>query len=264
MVSIIIPTYNRSDLIEKTLKSLVEQDYDHAFYEIVVVDNASTDNTAEVIRKWVAKYPGLIRYEFEGRPGSHFARNGVVGKVKGDLLYFTDDDMIADREMLSSLLRVMDEYPEVATVTGRVIPHWIQDPPVWVKKYFVNGWLSLYDRNDNFFVSEDDFGVFSCHQMVRKDLFIKAGGYNPDIINGEWLGDNETGLNIKLKNLGGKFAFTHSALTEHIIPLYRTTQSYFNKRFANQGNSDSYTDYRQYRFSNAELKHQINTHRKKS
>jgi len=262
MVSIIIPSYNRSNLIEYTLKSLFEQDYDHSKFEVVVVDNASTDNTAEIVKKWAAKYPELIRYEFEGRQGSHFARNGVISKVKGDLLYFTDDDMIADSKMLSSLVKVMEEHPEVATVTGRVIPHWEQEPPMWLKMFFVSGWLSLYDRDEELFISDDDFGVFSCHQMVRRDLFIKAGGYNPDIVDGEWLGDNETGLNIKLKALGGKFAFTHSSVTEHIIPPHRTTQAYFNKRFANQGNCDSYTEYRQYRFSDAELKHKISTYKR--
>lgn len=262
MVSIIIPSYNRSNLIEFTLDSLVRQDYDHSKFEIVVVDNASTDNTAEVVKKWVAKYPELIRYEFEKRPGSHFARNGIVGKVKGDLLYFTDDDMIADSKMLSSLVKVMEEHPEVATVTGRVIPHWEKEPPLWLKKYFVNGWLSLYDRDDELFISDDDFGVFSCHQLVRKELFIKAGGYNPDIVDGEWLGDNETGLNIKLKKLGGKFAFTHNAVTEHIIPPRRITQDYFNKRFANQGNCDSYTQYRERRFSEEELRSNISLYRR--
>lgn len=261
MVSVIIPSYNRSNLIEYTLKSLVGQDYDHRLFEVIVVDNASTDNTAEVVKKWVAQYPNLIRYEYEGRQGSHFARNGIVEKVKGELLYFTDDDMIADKRMLSSLVKVMEEHPEVATVTGRVIPRWEQEPPIWLKKYFVNGWLSLYDRDEDLFISDDDFGVFSCHQMVRKDLFIKAGGYNPDIVNGEWLGDNETGLNIKLKALGGKFAFTHNAVTEHIIPPHRTTQAYFNRRFANQGNCDSYTAYKKYNYSDTELGNNITASR---
>lgn len=262
MVSIIIPSYNRSNLIELTLKSLVEQDYDHTKFEIVVVDNASTDNTADVVKKWVALYPDLIKYEYESRQGSHYARNGVVRNVNGDLLYFTDDDMIADKRMLSSLVRVMEEHPEVATATGRVIPHWEKEPPMWLKKFFVNGWLSLYDREDDFYLSDDDFGVFSCHQIVRKDLFIRAGGYNPDIVDGDWLGDNETGLNIKLKALGGKFAFVHSSVTEHVIPPHRMTQTYFNKRFANQGNCDSYTEYRAFRFSETDIKEKILTYKR--
>ena len=262
MVSVIIPSYNRSNLIEFTLKSLVEQDYPHNLFEIIVVDNASTDNTADVVKKWVARYPDLIRYEYEDRQGSHFARNGIIGKVKGDLLYFTDDDMIADKQMLSSLVKVMEEHPEVATATGRVLPRWEKEPPSWLKQYFINGWLSLYDRDDDLYMSDEDFGVFSCHQMVRKGLFIKAGGYNPDIVDGEWLGDNETGLNIKLKKSGGWFAFTHDAVTEHIIPPYRTTQAYFNKRFANQGNCDSYTEYRKCHCSDAELLHNISIYKK--
>jgi hypothetical protein len=131
------------------------------------------------------------------------------------------------------------------------------EPPSWVKKYFVNGWLSLLDREEELFISIDDFGVFSCHQAVLKDLFIKAGGYNPDIVNGEWLGDNETGLNLKIKALGYQFAFSRKSVTYHIIPSTRMTQQYFNKRFANQGNCDSYTDFRKFNYTPFQLKQNI-------
>jgi len=255
-ITIVIPTYNRAHLIRKTLKSLTEQNYPKELYEILVVDNNSTDNTAQVINELSVNSGGIINYIFEGRQGSHFARNCSVDHAKGDILYFTDDDMIADKNVLTAIAGIFEKYPEVGSVTGRVLPQWESEPPLWVKKYCTNGWLSLFDRDDEEFVSENDFGVFSCHQAVRKDLFIKAGGYNPDIVNGEWLGDNETGLNIKIKKTGYKFAFTGKAITFHMIPPTRMTQKYLNKRFANQGNCDSYTDYRANRFSNVELKQQ--------
>jgi glycosyltransferase involved in cell wall biosynthesis len=255
-VTIIIPTYNRAKLLDITLNSLLEQNYPKDLYEIMVVDNNSTDNTAQVIKNWSEKTNGLIQYYFEGRQGSHFARNGVVKYAKGDILYFTDDDMIADKAMLRELVSVFQKYPEVGSATGRVLPRWETEPPHWVKKYCTNGWLSLHDRTGDEFVSDDDFGVFSCHQAVRKALFIKAGGYNPDIVNGEWLGDNETGLNIKLREQGAKFGFTKDAVTLHMIPSARMTQQYLDKRFANQGNCDCYTDYRAFRFSKSELSEQ--------
>lgn len=255
-VSIIIPTYNRAHLIGITLDSLLAIDYPSDAYEILVVDNNSNDHTAEVVKSYEHDSSGLIRYFFEPKQGSHFARNNVVKFAKGELLYFTDDDMIADQNLLRCLVEVFNDNPQVATATGRVLPKWETEPPFWVKKYCSNGWLSLYDNENDFFITNDDFGVFSCHQMVRKELFVDAGGYNPDIVNGEWLGDNETGLNIKLKNAGAKFAFARKSLTWHIIPATRMTQSYLNKRFANQGNCDCYTDYRTYRYTEKELKRQ--------
>lgn len=256
IVSVIIPTYNRADLISITLDSLLNQDYPSEFYEILVVDNNSTDNTKEVVKEYQRKTEAQIKYYFEARQGSHFARNNVVKYAQGELLYFTDDDMIADVSMLSFLVKLMQENQEIATATGQVLPKWLKEPPAWVKKYCTNGWLSLYDREEQFFLSENDFGVFSCHQIVRKNLFIESGGYNPDIVNGEWIGDNETGLNLKLKALGGKFAFLKKALTFHVIPPFRMTQTYLNKRFANQGNCDCYTDYRKCHFLEKDLNNQ--------
>lgn len=261
-VSIIIPTYNRANLIGITLESLLNQTYPKDLYEILVVDNNSTDNTPEVIRQWVEKSEGLIQYFMEPRQGSHFARNGIIKKTRGDLLYFTDDDMIADKDMLKELVSVFEKHPQIGTATGRVLPHWEIEPPAWVKKYCTNGWLSLYDREEEMYISEDDFGVFSCHQAVRKEAFILAGGYNPDIVNGEWLGDNETGLNIKIKKLDYSFAFVKASVTQHIIPPRRMTQEYLNKRFANQGNCDCYTDYREYLYTDKQLKEQMSKHRR--
>ena len=261
-VSIIIPTYNRSHLIGITLESLIHQTYPKDKFEIIVVNNHSTDNTASIVHEWELNSNGLVKYYFESRQGSHFARNGVVKYAKGDLLYFTDDDMIADENLLVELVGVF-KNEQVGSATGRVLPHWEIEPPKWIKKYCTNGWLSLYDMKDELFISDDDFGVFSCHQAVKKDVFVKAGGYNPDIVNGEWLGDNETGLNLKIKSLGYKFAFVRSSITNHIIPPTRMTQSYLNKRFGNQGNCDSYTEYRKYRFSNEQLKRNIKNDRLK-
>jgi glycosyltransferase involved in cell wall biosynthesis len=261
-VSIIIPTYNRAHLIGITLESLLNQTYPKDRFEILVVDNNSSDKTAVVVKEWEAKSKGGIKYYFEPRQGSHFARNGIVNSTKGELLYFTDDDMIADENMLFELVDVFKKNHQVGTATGRVIPKWERKPPAWVEKYFENGWLSLLDREEELFISKDDFGVFSCHQAVLKDVFIKAGGYNPDIVNGEWLGDNETGLNIKIKALGYQFAFSRKSVIYHMIPPSRMTQQYFMNRFANQGNCDSYTDFRKFNYTPVQLKQNIKQFRK--
>lgn len=243
-LSVVIPTYNRASLIGITLDSLLNQSLNPTDFEIIVSDNNSSDNTKEIISGYVEKSGGRIKYFFEGRQGAHFARNAPALIARGEYLYFTDDDMITDSHCLEELVRFMDSHPDVGTATGRILPHWeSRQPSKWLKKYFLNGYLSLYDNSNDSFVSNDDFGVFSCHQIVRKQAFINAGGYNPDIIGKEWIGDNETGLCIKLKDLGWKFGFVRPATTEHIIPERRMTQAYFNRRFACQGNCDTYTDY---------------------
>ena len=103
-VSIIIPSYNRSKLITITLDSLLEQTYPHDRYEIIVVDNKSTDETPSIVKQYEKETEGRVRYFYEGRQGSHYARNNVVKYAKGELLYFTDDDMQTDARALEELV----------------------------------------------------------------------------------------------------------------------------------------------------------------
>ena len=77
---------------------------------------------------------------------------------------------------------------------------------------------------------------------------------------GELIGDGEPGLNIKLADLGYWFAYIGSSITHHVIPPERMTQEYLNKRLANQGNCDSYTDYRRNTYSKVELIKGISLH----
>ena len=255
-VSVVIPTYNRDKLLAETLTSLVNQTFDRDDYEILVVDNASTDGTKDVVAKFSDETDGLVKYLYEPRPGAHFARNGAVKHAMGELLYFTDDDVMAERDMLENLVKVMEMDSNIASATGPVRAKWLSPPPHWILRLCNNYLLSLNELPDESLVSDSDPGIFSCHQIVQKDVFIKAGGYNPDIVNGEWLGDNETGLNIKIQKLGYKFAYTAKALIYHQIPAARMTQKYLNRRLANQGNCDSCTDYRRFNFPACELRRQ--------
>jgi hypothetical protein len=161
--------------------------------------------------------------------------------------------MIADRDLLEHLMKVFSTGHHVASATGKVLPKWEADPPKWILKYCCNEWLSLNMRGENLVIAPFDIGVFSCHQAILKEAFLKSGGFNPENTAGEWIGDGETGLNLKLRDLGYHFAFTGDSVIYHMIPSSRMTQGYLNKRLANQGNCDSYANYRKHRHSRAQL-----------
>jgi glucosyl-dolichyl phosphate glucuronosyltransferase len=245
-VSIIIPTYNRSDRLQTTVESLIAQRYPSDRFEIILVDNASTDDTASVIARLVGMFPA-VRPLSEQRRGAHWARNAGATVSLGEILYFTDDDMVADPDMLANLVVPFSMDANVGSVTGRVLPRWETEPPAWVLEHCRNALLSLNDRGEALMISDEDPGVFSCHQAIRREAFFRAGGFNPDTNAGEFVGDNETGLNIKVKKLGYRFAYAGEAVTHHIIPASRMTQTYLNSRFADQGFCDSYTAYREIR-----------------
>ena len=260
-ISVIIPTYNRSKMLEATIDSFIVQNYPEDQYEIIISNNNSTDNTAEAINEFLLKDSTVrIVYHFEKRQGVHYARNSAAKIAKGKILYFTDDDMIADPDLLKEIVRPFMYDNMIACVTGKVLPKWETTPPPWVLRLCNNGLLSLHDEKADLIISPYDCGVFSCHQAIRREVFFEAGGFNPENTAGKWVGDGETGLNIKVRELGYKFAYTGSSVIQHMIPRSRMTQRYLNKRLANQGNCDSYTEYKRNRYGNLKLYQRIFSH----
>lgn len=248
-ITIIIPTYNRAEMLGVTIESFVNQQYPHDKYEIIISDNNSSDNTKNIVSEWQSKSDVKIKYIFEGRQGVHYARNSAAKIAEGEMLYFTDDDMIADGFLLSELVKVFNLDPQIGTATGLVLPKFNSEPPEWVAKFLINANLSLTDKDkpEDLIVSKHDIGVYSCHQAIVRDVFFRSGGFNPENTAGVWLGDGETGLNIKIKALGCKFAYTSKAVIYHMIPKSRATLQYLIKRIGNQGFCDSCTEYRQHR-----------------
>ena len=246
-VSIIIPTYNRARMLPITLDSFIAQEYPHDRFEIIVANNNSADETKQVLDGYCSRH-SQFKAILEPRQGVHYARNTAARMARGEILYFTDDDMIADRHLLSELMKVFDLDPRIATATGKIIGKFDVSPPEWVKRHLINYYLSLteLDRPEQVIVSPDDL-VFSCHQAIRREPFFQCGGFNPENTAGVWIGDGETGLGIKLKHAGYKFAYTPKSVIYHMIPQSRTTLSYLIKRLGNQGNCDSYTEYRRHR-----------------
>lgn len=246
-VSVVIPTYNRGGLLPITLDSFLDQSYPRERYEIIVSDNNSTDNTGVVIAAYCAEHSN-IKTIFENRQGVHYARNSAAKIARGDILYYTDDDMIADRNLLREIVKVFEIDPMIGAATGLILGKFEAEPPEWVKKHLRNAYLSLTDekRKEELIITPEDL-VYSCHQAVRRDVFFKAGGFNPENTAGVWIGDGETGLNIKIKNLGYKFGYTAKSIIYHMIPQSRTTLKYLVNRIGNQGFADSCTDYRKYR-----------------
>ena len=248
VVSIIIPTYNRCALLIQTLESFIAQDYPKNNFEIIICDNNSNDGTSIAVNDFIKFHPDYnIRYFREDRQGVHYARNSAAKLAVGEFLYFTDDDMLADRNLIRELLEIFKLDNTIASATGRILPKWEVQPPEWVVQLCSNALLSLNNPPEELIISEEDCNVFSCHQMIKCDVFFQSGGFNPENVMGHWIGDGETGLNIKIRELKYKFGFWGKSVIYHQIPSSRMTQKYLNKRMSNQGNSDSYSDYRKYK-----------------
>jgi len=252
-VSIIIPTYNRANILGLTLDSCINQTYPKDKYEIIVSDNNSSDNTREVVEEWKSKSDVPIKYIHEERQGAHFARNTAAKHSDCEILYYTDDDMMADKDLLVNIVKVFDMNYNIAVAGGKVLPKWEFEPPEWLTKYFKNAALNLIEKSEKLIVASYDPGIYSCHLAILKEVLFKCGGFNPDIEKYKLEGNGETGLNLKILDAGYNFAYVDDAVSYHLIPRSRMTQKYLNGKFSNQGNSDSFTTFRRNENSKKDL-----------
>lgn len=251
-VTVVIPTRNRVKLLDSALNSILNQTLCSDLFEIIVVDNGSTDKTKEAVNGYVNSYSNVYYY-FEKEPGLHVGRHVGAQKANGEVLVFCDDDIIATPCWLESIHDAFKDST-VALVGGKVLPEWEGAPPRWIeqfkKPYGNNGWslghLSLVDFGDQ----EMDFDpcyVYGCNYAIRKDILYQCGGFRPDAMPQELIryrGDGETGLSMQIAKKGLRSVYVPTAMVYHRVPLERLTVEYFCRRAFNQGVSDSYTEIR--------------------
>lgn len=123
MVTVAVCTRNRTADLARCLESLVQLDYPNL--EILVVDNAPSNNATQALVEHT--YP-QVRYIRERRPGLNWARNRAILDGRGEIIAYTDDDVIVDRQWISALAQVFAESPEVMAVTGLVVPYELETP----------------------------------------------------------------------------------------------------------------------------------------
>ncbi|OGW86094.1 MAG: hypothetical protein A3A81_06265 [Omnitrophica bacterium RIFCSPLOWO2_01_FULL_45_10b] len=125
-VSVIVCSYNRAESLRETIESLVSQS-PGCSYEIIVVDNNSKDSTKEVAQS----FNGKVRYVFESKQGLSYARNKGIGEARGQILAFTDDDVIVDSNWVSSIFNCFKETRALA-VGGKIERLWNCERPEWL------------------------------------------------------------------------------------------------------------------------------------
>ena len=251
-LSVIIPTKNRVASLERTLKSIVSQTLDKSVFEVIVVDNGSTDTTKELSNQYSSVFENF-KYVYEEKAGLHYGRHTGMRSASGAILTYADDDIEAFPSWLEAILHSF-KNPQVDLVGGKNIPLFEGNPPQWLLemwnfrhpegKYL--GYLSILDFGDEAKFIEPYF-ILGFKFSVRKDTLIAAKGFHPDGMPSEQLilrGDGESYISKFVEESGKKAYYNPAASVKHIIPASRMTVDYFQRRAYAQGISDSYTDIR--------------------
>jgi glycosyltransferase involved in cell wall biosynthesis len=235
------------------LACLAAQELSPALFEVLVVDNGSTDATAERVLAFMAAHPKcVIRYIREDVPGLLAGRHRGAREASADLLTFFDDDVELGPDFALNVLRVFaDDHLVLAGGPSR--PKFEAEPPDWIQRYYIRdkgrwecGPLSLLDYGDK--AGKIDPGrVWGLNYSIRKKALYDFGGFHPDCLPESllmFMGDGESGLSAKIKAKGLSAAYAPGLGVRHIVPADRLTEEYFRSRFFSQGISDSFTEIR--------------------
>jgi glycosyltransferase involved in cell wall biosynthesis len=252
-LSIVIPTLNRDKFLHLCLLSLIQQNYPQSDYEILVIDNGSTDQTKQITEDIIQQNPDHhIRYIYEPEPGLLSGRHRGALEAQGEICTFIDDDIEADPNCLKA---IHDSFIDttVQLVGGRNLPKYETEPPQWLNWFWADhpygktcGELSLLDFGEE--VREIDANyIWGLNFSIRRQALFDLGGFHPDCIPKHlqhFQGDGETGLTMKANQLGYKAIYQPKALVWHQVPTSRMTYRYFENRYFYQGVCNSYSDIR--------------------
>lgn len=250
-LSVIIPTRNRCQSLKGVLESISKQSFPKENYEVIVVDNGSTDDTKSVVKEYYGKQN--LQYYYDDCPGLHVGRHDGMKLAKGDILVYADDDIEAFPSWLEGINESFQDE-SVVLVGGKDLPKYEEQPPFWIleKWYQLCEFghclpeLSLIDFGDKTMEIPPEY-VFGCNFSIRRKILQETSGFHPDGMPFELIhlrGDGETYVSRYISSHSLKTIYNPKASIYHLVPSSRLTLDYFKKRAFCQGVEMSYIDKR--------------------
>ena len=162
--------------------SLFSQRRENLNFEIVVVDNNSSDATAEIVESLKAKSQLTLRYIQEPRQGNAYARNTGIDQAHAPIIAFLDDDVVADETWVTTIKATFDRGSQISFAGGRILPLWESKPPSWLTPAH---WAPLalldYGPEEKPIAGLTPPGLLTANIAVRRAVFDEIGRFSPDL-----------------------------------------------------------------------------------
>jgi len=240
-ISCIVCSYNREKYIVDAIESLINQTLEKYKYEILIIDNNSKDNTAqlcfELLEKYSSKYN--LHYFMETQQGLSYARNRGIQEAKGELICYIDDDAIAEPDFLEKILNFFEENNQVGGVGGKIIPKYVDGEPNWMNP-FMEGLVSKVDYGNAVFKFNGTKYPIGCNMTYKKSDLVEIGMFDPDLgRKGDTTdGGEEKDIFFKIYNLGRDIYYLPTASVQHVIEQPRLNYDYIKKISMGIGKSE--------------------------
>jgi len=245
-LDVILPTFNRHELLKLTLESLlVAEVSSHLAVSVTVVDNNSGDATHETVESYAPRFSGRLHYVFEKRQGRSHALNAGINATSGDLVGMIDDDEQIDSQWFRRIYE-MFVGGEVDFIGGPYIPRWPGDPPEWLPRSHA-GVIGIVDGGPQHAYGTSDAELMGGNAVISRAMFTKVGLYSADLgRNGRRpLADEDTDMYHRLLAAGARGVYVPDLIIYHHIHPERLTKRYFRRWHFWRGVSSGRLDQRQ-------------------
>ena len=231
--TVLICTYNRADYLADTLDSLATSAAPGFTWDVMIVDNNSSDHTRAVVEQRVDRYPVRLRYLFERRQGKSNALNAGMAAARAKVIVFTDDDVRVSTNWLRAGVEPLLVRRDIDYTGGPVEPIWTAPRPHWLnEKGNLGGTIAVKDHGPRPFVFEDELKTpLGVNMAVHRRLVERIGGFRPDLgRNGKsLLGQEQAEFFFRSRAAGTRGLYVPEMSLAHIVPASRLTRSYFRR-----------------------------------
>lgn len=233
LISVIICTYNRAKFLPIALNSFTNQTLDKNFYEIIIVNNNSTDNTEKICKEFITDHPELnVKYFIEKNQGLSFSRNRGFGESSGSNIAYLDDDAFATKDYLKNMIHFFTDNPNVSAIGGKVIPVYEnnKEEPRWLSKY-IWGIVTKVDMGNKVSEFPDNKYPAGCNMAIKRDVLQSVGLFDTNLGRKGRIGlaSEEKDIFFRMRNADLHIYYVPDIPVYHNIDNYRLEYDYIKK-----------------------------------
>jgi glycosyltransferase involved in cell wall biosynthesis len=221
-VTVAIPTYNRAACLRQTLDGACRQDFPANEFEILVIDNNSTDDTKAVVAEFAGRFPEP-RYVQESKQGLDHARNRAVAEARGNIILFADDDILVEPDWVRRMAEPFGADDHIGAAGGEVTPVFPDGLPPWIV-----GWHAPQALRASAGPLAMDRTPMGANLAIRKSVFDRLGLFRAELDReaGSYFSGGDAEMVRRIQASGWEIWFVPEAAVRHQIPASRTTFRY--------------------------------------
>lgn len=216
MLTVLMATRNRAQILANVLAAYCRLQRPSSGWKLVVVDNDSTDETAQVVVSFANRLP--LQLLVEAQLGKNHALNAGLAMVEGDLTVLTDDDVFPNADWLLQFRQAADRHPESSMFGGAILPRWEVNPPTWIRYADLGPVYALTDPSWQDGPVNPEL-IFGPNMAIRASVFQSGNRFDPSIgpRGSSYPMGSETEFTLRLARQGHKAWYVPDAVVEHFI-----------------------------------------------